>query len=226
MNSGKRAIGFDLDYTLWDQDVFAHSFFDAIAEDVGFRLGLTSSAVATAFKSALNRLTLYHPRLYDEALKDLGSSDQNLVAELVERYHNHRPAIRLYPSAEETLAYLKASGYRLFLVTDGYSETQKYKVDALGIGPYFEIVIFTGDYPRELRKPNPFLFSLVAERMGLEPEECIYIGDNPQCDFEGPKRIGMQTIGVSTGPFVGFQVHSHQAPDLRIGQLAELRHIL
>lgn len=226
MTSRKKAIGFDLDYTLWDQDFFALTFFEEIAEDVSRRLGLTETDVLAAFNNALLRLTLFHPNLYDEALRHLGVCDPELVAELVSRYHKHRPLLEVYPGAYDLLKYLKSNGYRLFLITDGNSETQRYKVDALKIGHYFEYMVFTGDYPKEMRKPHPFSFIHILEKMEMIPDECVYIGDNPQCDFEGPKSLGIMTIGVLTGPYAQLKVPIKQTPDFQIDQLEMLRQIL
>ncbi len=40
------AVGFDLDYTLWDQDAFARTFFEAIAAGTGPAPGLGPRAGA------------------------------------------------------------------------------------------------------------------------------------------------------------------------------------
>ena len=220
------AIGFDLDYTLWDQDAFALSFFDAIALEYGRRLGWGRQQVARACRDALARLTLAHPCLFDHVLHQLGAWDPRLVAELVQRYHQHRPPAEPYPGAERALCQLRQAGFRLFLVTDGHGPTQRHKVAALGLGRHFDPMVFTGDFPEQRRKPDPFPFRLACARMGLGPERCAYVGDNPACDFQGPLGLGMLTIGVSTGPFAGMAVPPEQAPQLRVAGLDELAGLL
>lgn len=221
-----QAVGFDLDYTLWDQGPFAGSFFDDIAAELGGRLGFRAETVARAFHDALERLTLHHPRLFDEALLALGARDPELVAELVDRYHRHRPPAAAYPGTEETLEHLAGSGYALFLVTDGHSASQRHKVEALGLGPRFAHMVFTGDLPPHLHKPSPIPFLLACGRLGVEPARCAYVGDDPLCDFQGPRRLGMLTIGVSTGPFAGQGVPLDQAPHLVIDALPDLKGLL
>jgi putative hydrolase of the HAD superfamily len=221
-----RAVGFDLDYTLWDQDAFARSFFDAISPELGRRLGCGPSQAARACEDALCSLTLAHPHLFDQVLHRLGAWDPRLVAELVERYHRHRPPAVPYPGAERTLGRLRQAGFRLFLVTDGYPPTQKYKVDALGLGPWFDQMVFTGELRSHQRKPSPFPFQLACGRLGVAPDRCVYVGDNAACDFAGPKRLGMFTIGVSTGPFAGMEADPGQAPHLLIGPLEDLDGLL
>ena len=216
------AVGFDLDYTLWDQDEFARSFVADVAGEFGRRLGLGGRQVAEACRGALARLTLAHPRLFDEVLHQLGAWDPRLVAELVERYHRHRPAARPYPGAPETLAGLRAAGVRLFLVTDGRGDTQRHKVQALGLGSWFEQMVFTGDLPEHQRKPSPYPFQLACRRLGVAPGLCAYVGDNPDCDFAGPLGLGMATIAVGTGPFARQPAPPGRRPHLRIGAVREL----
>jgi len=220
------AVGFDLDYTLWDQDDFARSFFAEVAGEFGRRMGLGDRQVAEACRDALDRLTLAHPRLFDQVLHQLGVWDPRLVAEWVERYRRHRPPARLYPGAAALLARLKAAGLRLFLVTDGQGGSQRHKVAALGLGPWFEQLVFTGDLPAHQHKPSPYPFRLACRCLRLPPELCLYVGDNPSCDFAGPRSLGMGTIGVATGPYARLQVPPEQAPQARVASLEELARLL
>lgn len=226
MSPSPLAVGFDLDYTLWDQDPFAWSFFEAIAGELGGRLGCGRDAVAQAFHGAHARLTLAYPELFDEALWELGVRDPALVAELVGRYHRHRPPARAYPGAEELLGRLTGAGYALFLVTDGHSATQRHKVQALGLEAHFQKLVFTGDFQPELRKPSCFPFLYACARLGVAPSRCLFVGDNPLCDFQGPRKLGMQTVGVATGPFADLTVPEDWAPQLRIGKLRDLEGLL
>jgi putative hydrolase of the HAD superfamily len=220
------AVGFDLDYTLWDQDAFARSFFDAVAGEFGRRLGRGAGAVARALHGAMDRLTLAHPALFDQALHQLGAWDPRLVAELVERYHAHRPPAEPYPGARSTLDQLRAAGFRLFLVTDGHGPAQRHKLEALGLGDRFAAMVFTGELPGRQAKPSPLPFMLACDRLGLGPDRCIYVGDNPACDVPGARSLGMLTIGVGTGPYAARDPDPHPQPHLRIGHVAELTDLL
>jgi len=221
-----QALGFDLDYTLWDHDRFLLSFFEAVAGDLGARLGCGRERVTAVLRGCLERLTPAHPGLFDAALDELGAWDADLVVDLVARYRRHRPPAALYPGALAALAQLRATGRPLFLVTDGHGPTQRRKVQALGLAPWFAHMVFTGDYPPELRKPSPFPFLAACGRLGVDPGRCAYVGDNPRCDFQGPRSLGMLTVGVGTGPFAALATPPGEPPSLRIAALAELRGLL
>ena len=220
------AVGFDLDYTLWDQDAFALSLFEDLAQEWGVRLACGPEAVRQAFTGAMDRLTLAHPKLFDEALRDLGAWSPAGVAELVRRYRQHRPPVQLYPGAAELLDRLAGRGLRLFLVTDGHSATQRHKVEALGMGNRFHCQVFTGDYPEAFSKPSVLPFLLACGNLGVDPSGCVYVGDNPRCDVQGPRQLGMRTVGVATGPFAHLEAAPEQVAHLRIGQVRDLEEVL
>ena len=226
------AVGFDLDFTLWDQNAFIRSFFAAVAGDLGRRLGLGRPQVLEACEGALERLTLAHPRLFDQALHRLGAWDPRLVAELVVRYRRHRAPAEPYPGAVAALERCRRAGLRLFLVTDGKPDTQRYKVAALGLGPWFDVLVFTGDLPPEQSKPSPTPFQIACGRLGVAPERCLFVGDHPACDVPGARSLGMATLGVRTGPFAALAANSGEAagggsaPDAWIDAVGELAGLL
>jgi putative hydrolase of the HAD superfamily len=226
MNAELRAVGFDLDYTLYDQDLFARSFFEGIKEELGRRLGLEPAQVASACLAALERLTLHEPRLFGAILQDLRRPDPELEAELVRRYRQHRPQLQAYPQAREILAWVKDQQRRLFLVTDGQGASQRHKLESLGLAPWFDAMIFTDELPVEQRKPSPVPFLRACAVLGIEPAACLFVGDDPQRDFEGPKLLGMRTVGVSTGPFADLPASGLQVPDARVAGLADLKGVL
>jgi len=221
-----QAVGFDLDYTLWDQDRFARSFFDAIAGEFGRRLGLGPGPVARALHVAMDQLTLAHPALFDRALHQLGAWDPRLVAELVRRYHQHRPPAEPYPGVPDLLGRLRAAGFRLFLVTDGPGPTQRHKLAALGLGGQFQARVFTGELAEGGAKPSPYPFRLACEQLGVSARQCVFVGDNPERDVPGPRSLGMLTIGVGTGPYAGRTPEPGPRAHLRVGSVADLASLL
>jgi len=48
-----------------------------------------------------------------------------------------------------------------------------------------------------IRKPNPEIYWEAARRVGVKPEKCVYVGDNPLRDFEG-------TLAAGYGMFILF----------------------
>jgi HAD superfamily hydrolase (TIGR01450 family) len=57
----------------------------------------------------------------------------------------------------------------------------------------------TGEVPHEVvGKPGPALFTIGCDRLGLAPDQCVMIGDNPATDGVGAMRVGMPFCQVAT----------------------------
>src|SRR4029078_3625153 len=64
---------------------------------------------------------------------------------------------------------------------------------ALAIGPYFAAITSAEDVQRG--KPDPQVFLLAAERVGVPRARCVVVEDAP-AGVEGARRGGMRSIGV------------------------------
>lgn len=116
------------------------------------------------------------------------------VGELVEVYRNHRPKISPCPGVVEVLDALRRAGWRVGLLTDGFLPAQQYKVDALGLAGRFDAIVFTESLGRDAWKPSPRGFERMEEMLGVPPEACAYVADNPAKDFVAGNRRGWMTL--------------------------------
>lgn len=131
---------------------------------------------------------------------------------------NSRP----YPDAEATLDYLRSKGYRLGMVTDtdGTKGIKEMRLRQFDFMKKFDVVIISGeDTPKTKPDPGPFL--LAAERLGVRPEECVFVGDKPFTDIEGGKAAGMKTILVKRRDW-----GVAERADYTVRNLTELRQLL
>jgi putative hydrolase of the HAD superfamily len=215
------AIGFDLDYTLWDPGDCRVASLRILARVLSNGSGLDPVLVRTALGKAMDRFTPHHPRLLGAILEDLGIGDARTGPERAAQDRSSQP-LRLYPGALSALEWFKRAGFRLFLVADGPRQTLRDQVTALGLAPWFHAMVFTDELPGYHPKPSPVPFAVAADRLGVAPARCLYVGDDPARDFEGARKLGMRTLGVATGPFARLAVAPHQEPDVRIGGLREL----
>ena len=101
-----------------------------------------------------------------------------------------------FPFAKPMLCRLREMGLKIGLVTNGPSEIQKIKLNHLGMADYFDEAVFTGDIGVHKPEAEPFL--LLSRKIGIPPEELLYVGDHPLNDVEGSRRVGYTPVWVKT----------------------------
>ncbi|NQZ57323.1 MAG: HAD-IA family hydrolase, partial [Lentisphaeraceae bacterium] len=164
--------------------------------------------------------------LFSTVLRSLGIevSEEDILS-LVKIYRSHTP--HLYPYTDvAVIKELKEEGVRTGLISDGYLKVQQKKFCALNIKRYFDEVIFTDSFGREFWKPHPLAFKTMAEKLGIEVHEMVYVGDNPRKDFVGCRDLGMATVRIRRhrGENSELVAHSEEyAADYEIKSLLDLR---
>ncbi|MBI9101063.1 MAG: HAD family hydrolase [Spirochaetales bacterium] len=94
-----------------------------------------------------------------------------------------------------------------------------------GLTPYVQTLVMSSI--NGIRKPDPEMFLEAATTAGVEPSLCVYIGDQPNRDVEGPRRAGYGlNIILKTSNYPDSQELSDlQTPDIIIDHLEELNEL-
>ncbi len=93
------------------------------------------------------------------------------------------------PGAVEALTELRESGYRIGLVSDCSCEVPHVWQET-PIAPLIDAPVFS--CMEGYRKPDPRLYSLACDRLGVEPRECLYVGDGSGKELSGAIAVGMR----------------------------------
>jgi putative hydrolase of the HAD superfamily len=97
-----------------------------------------------------------------------------------------------FPGMHEVLTLLSSMGLEMGLVTNGAIRSQRPKIEALKIGPYFRAILISEE--QGVRKPDAEIYRRAMLRLGSTPESTVFIGDHPTADIEGAARLGIKTI--------------------------------
>lgn len=202
-----KAVIFDLDDTLYPESQFVRGGFRAVAKEVACITGLKKTGI---YKLLEQEFARDKSRVINRLIKKLNIENIITVDNLVKVYRSHRPELSLFPDAKALLPALVASGYRLGLITDGYLDVQKNKVQALKLKGLFEIIVYTDALGRKYWKPHDRAFRMALAALSCLPGEAVYIGDNPAKDFAAPNKLGM--ISVQVWRPVGFYRDGAEPP--------------
>jgi putative hydrolase of the HAD superfamily len=190
-----KAILLDLDNTLIDFFKMKKESCEA-AVDAMRKSGLRANkkkAMKIMFE-IMDEKGYEYKQLFQELLLRInGKIDWKLVAKgilayrEVQNYH-----LKPYKTVKPTLKKLRKKGYKLAIVSDApvlkvWSRLVEMKLENL-----FDIVVTYEDTKKI--KPHPAPFRAVLKKLGLKPEQVIFVGDSPSRDIAGAKKLGIAAV--------------------------------
>ncbi len=169
MLEGKKALLFDMDGTL------VHSMGMWGQIDINFlaRYGLT---VPTDLKKSIQGLTFYDTAVYFKERFDLPESPEeigDIWNEMAMDQYAHHIAFR--EGGREFLLEAKKRGYLLAICTINARPLAETFLESRGIRDCFSVVLTGDDMLRG--KPAPDIYLTAAERLGVDPSDCLVFED-------------------------------------------------
>lgn len=227
---GLNTIAFDLDGTLCYYEVSTQK---AIAESL-CRLECPIDLVGDLDQAAARYNELWYEeelvldpgktfreRAWARLLREHGVNDPALTHELAMEYTSIRvPGIRLFDDARDLLLDLKKA-YQLGLLTNGPSDMQWQKIEILKITSMFDAIVVSGDVG--IYKPDTRVFNLLLSRLGVMPQEALYVGDSHPMDVVGAKVAGMWSAWVRDKDE---EQAAELTADIEVNRIGELREVL
>lgn len=118
---------------------------------------------------------------------------------------------------------LHRRGYILGIIANTITETEipDWLVEDQ-LEEYFKTVVLSSKVT--IRKPNPEIYLMAARNLGVAPENCVYVGDNPVRDVEGAQaaNYGLSIIIIEPATLKKEPQKGDQKPDYFINELSDL----
>lgn len=135
---------------------------------------------------------------WEEAIQETTGStaNQNLAKECYFLWKSTR--LQHMTLAEDVKAMLTElrKEFQLLLLTNGDRQTQREKIEACACQPYFDAIVVGGEQEEE--KPAPSIFYYSCDLLGVQPVDCIMVGDTLETDIQGGLNAGLRaTVWVN-----------------------------
>lgn len=183
-----KAVVFDMDGVLVDTERICLRSWTYAAE----RMGLTG--IEEALKDCIGRnrndTRQYFRERYGEDFdydRFRGLNDK-VYFEIKEK-----EGLPVKEGAREILKYLKEAGTRIALASSSRQKSVLANLKEAGIDQYFEVIV-TGDMV-EHSKPDPEIYRMAGQQLGLEPDEIMAVEDSPN-GIRSAAAAGMKTAMV------------------------------
>lgn len=199
---------FDLDKYFENVEEFLtiyHTNTRKLWED--YALGLVDKP--TLLRQRFEKPFLHVPHL-------IGNFTANLNDEFMERVVFIDLVIE---GAKELLEYLKKKGYKLVMLSNGFTEIQYKKIKNVGFENIFDVVILSDVVG--VNKPDSKIFEYALEKSATRAKETIMIGDSYLADIQGAMDAGIDQIWYNPNG-----VKADKIPTYEISHLDQIKNIL
>jgi putative hydrolase of the HAD superfamily len=105
----------------------------------------------------------------------------------------------LLPGAREALRSVSGNGYRMGLISNtGRTPGSVLRIvlQEMGILDHFDVAVFSNELL--VRKPAETIFRRTLDGLKVPPKAAVHVGDDPDQDIEGAKKVGMRAIQLVT----------------------------
>ena len=176
------AVIFDLDGTIVDDERFWHTAFQNTAKNKGIEKQIKPVA-GRGLKDS------WKINGESERAEELAIETRLEFLELVENEANIEPREGFFNLVE----YLKEKGYLIGLCTSSHWEVFDSLSEKMNLSGIFD-AITTGEEVL-LLKPDPEIYRLTCQKLGVEPEECLVFEDS-EAGIDSAKACGCEVIKV------------------------------
>ena len=221
-----KAVLFDLDNTLMDFLRMKNMSVEAaITAMIDAGLSMKKEKASKLLWKLYDKHGIEYHKIFQEfLLKATGKIDWKVLASGIIAYRNVKTGfLEPYPHVVDTLIKLKKKGLLLGVVSDAPSKNAWLRLVSLKIADFFDVVV-TNDDAKGKKKPDPLPYRMALEKLDVKPEEAVFIGDNPERDILGARKLGIRTVLAKYGewkkPRKGGMEADHEIHD--VSEIIEL----
>ena len=215
-----RAIFFDVDGTLSDTDDVMVAQLSQPLRSLNFlfpKRDVTQVArrIVMAAETPVNFLI---------GIPDILGMDDELVAFadwMARKSHNKPKKFLMIPGVKEMLEVL-SKRFPMAVVSARDERTTLIFLEQFGLTQYFKCIATAQTCEHTKPFPDPLLWA--AKEMGVDPEDCLMVGDTT-VDIRAGKAAGAKTIGVLCG-FGDVNELQRRRADMILATTTELVHVL
>ncbi len=195
-----KAVIFDLDNTLIDFMTMKRLSCDAaISAMIGAGLNVKKEKAMKELFALYDKYGLEEKTIFQKFLKKISKKiDYEILASGIVAYRRVRAGfLEPYPHVNDILFELKRRGIKLAIVSDAPRLKAWIRLVSMKINHLFDVVV-TFDDTKEF-KPSIKPFEIALKKLKVKPQECLTVGDRPERDIKGAKKLGMLTCFAKYG---------------------------
>ena len=195
-----QAVIFDLDNTLLDfMNMKIKAVESAVHGMIEAGLQMEKDLAKNAIFAIYEKKGWEYQEVFDDFIQqELGKIDYKILASGIVAYRKAREAsLILYPNVNSTLITLSKWGLKLGVVSDAPSREAWMRICSVNLHHIFDAIVTFHD--TGMHKPSPEPFEKISSLLKVPPKNSLMVGDWPERDVIGAKKLGMKTAFAKYG---------------------------
>ena len=228
------ALLLDLDDTLLDGSLFPQSIARTCEELAMLQSELEAERLQEANHAVFS---IYGPESHDawtrgrlsgaeltletwrRTLQACGNHDDTLAQSAAKTHLRFAwDSYQPFSDVAELMSALRQARVPLALVTNGAADTQRNKIEAMGIASWFSALSISGE--TGIAKPDKRAFTFVLKALGVSGKDVWHVGDSLAADVAGANAAGICSVWLNRDGAV--RSKNDAQPDMEVASLSEL----
>ncbi|EAI5466192.1 HAD family hydrolase [Campylobacter lari] len=191
LNKNIRAVIFDLDNTLYNENMYIAEVLHIFSKKYGLDFNKNDFIDNENLREKSNDIFSFW-------LHNINFYSKQKQEELFALYQNISFSMPLYEDARELLVFLKRQRVKIAILTNGVVSVQENKIKCIKeLKKYKPRIFYARSLGKDYEKPHEKSFKMVLDSLNEDIENVIFIGDNLLTDIVGAERVGIKAIWVN-----------------------------
>lgn len=186
-----KAVIFDMDGVIIDSEHFwqkaEFEIFSSLGADVNIEYTDLTKTMTTL------EVTKFWYEKFPWENRSLEEVEEMVITRVMDLIENVGAEI---DGIESFIKKLKSNGFKIGLATNSPYKIIPVVLKKAGIAEYFDI-IFSAEFV-EFGKPDPAIYLMTSQKLGVDPENCIVIEDS-YSGMMAAKKAGMKVVAFTNG---------------------------
>ena len=205
MTKRYEGVIFDLDGVICFTDKYHYQAWKAVADEIGvyFDETINNRLRGVSRMDSLEIILERSERAYTPEEKEALAEKKN---DLYRRLLGNMSPADLSGEVKRTMDALRAAGIRLAIGSS--SKNTKFILERIGLSGYFDAISDGTNIQRS--KPDPQVFQMAAEFLGLEPGCCLVVED-AEAGIRAARAGGFDSAGLGEAAACGLATYAMQS---------------
>ena len=195
-----KAVLFDVGLTLTKTASFP-DIYRRILLSLGTKISIeditrAQKATESQFDAAeypINRRKEYWTKYNASLLEKIGIKERRIfLADKIDELWWEFSHLQVYSDVEPTLFRLRTKGLKLGIVSNGLIKDLEHILQKLRLKKWFDVVV--GIDSCNCAKPNKEIFLYALNKLGVKPDEVLFVGDSVEIDYKGAMNCGIESF--------------------------------